>query len=230
MIYDFRVYTLKPGATADYRAGVKELSLPIRQRHGVALAGWYWSEIGALNQGIHIWGYENTKHMEKAKHAFHTDPEWTEKYIPRALGLVESQKTSTMNTSDFAPVYPIHADVPADGTPEFIRKNNMVFDFRTYTFKPGGIPAYMAAAGEVAVPIRKRHGIKLAGWFYSDVGDLNQVTHIWAYNDLKHLKEGKDAVAADPEWTGTYIPRVSGLLVAQNTYLMNTSEFAPVPE
>ena len=168
--------------------------------------------------------------MEQAKHAFHTDPEWTGKYIPRAQGLVETQKTSTMNTSDFAPVYPVHADVPADGTPEFIRKNNMVFDFRTYTFKPGGIPAYMAAAGEVALPIRKRYGIKLAGWFYSDVGDLNQVTHIWAYNDLKHLKEGKDAVVADPEWSGTYIPRVSGLLVAQNTYLMNTSEFAPVPE
>ena len=70
----------------------------------------------------------------------------------------------------------------------------------------------------------------MGGCFYSDVGDVNQVTHIWAYNDLKHLKEGKDAVAADRECTGTYIPRVSGLLVAQNTYLMNTSEFAPVPE
>ena len=140
MIYDFRVYTLKPGATEDYRAGVKELSLPIRQRHGVALAGWYWSEIGALNQVVHIWGYENAKHMEEAKHAFHTDPEWTGKYIPRAQGLVETQKTYTMNTSDFAPVYPVHANVPAEGTAEFIRKNRMVFDFRTYNFKPGGIP------------------------------------------------------------------------------------------
>ena len=101
MIYDFRVYTLKPGATEDYRAGVKELSLPIRQRHGVALAGWYWSEIGALNQVVHIWGYENAKHMEEAKHAFHTDPEWTGKYIPRAQGLVETQKTYTMNTVSY---------------------------------------------------------------------------------------------------------------------------------
>ena len=106
----------------------------------------------------------------------------------------------------------------------------MVFDFRVYTFKTGGIPAYMAAAGEVAVPIRKRHGIKRAGRYYGDVGELNQVTHIWAYEDLKHLKEGKDAVAAAPEWTGNYIPRVRGLLVAQNTYLMNTAEFGPVPE
>ncbi|PKB59210.1 MAG: NIPSNAP family protein [SAR202 cluster bacterium Casp-Chloro-G2] len=121
-------------------------------------------------------------------------------------------------------------DVPDEGTPEFIRKNKMVFDYRQYTFKPGSIPTYMAAVEEVGVPVRKRHGVKLAGWYYSELGDLNQVAHIWAYNDLKHLKEAKDAVASDPEWTGSYVPRVSGLLVAQNTYLMNTSEFGPVPK
>ena len=54
MIYDYRIYTLKPGATTEYRAGVKELSLPIRQRHGVTLAGWHWSELAALNQVVHI--------------------------------------------------------------------------------------------------------------------------------------------------------------------------------
>ena len=230
MIYDYRVYTLKPGATPDYRAGVKELSLPIRQRYGIRLAGWYWSEIGALNQVVHIWGYEDEKHMAEAKHSFHTDPDWTGKYLPRTRGLVESQKTSQMNASSFAPVYPVNGDVPDEGTPEFIKKNNMVFDYRVYTFKPGGIPSYMAAAEEIALPHRKRHRVNLAGWYYSDIGDLNQVTHIWAYNDLKHLKEAKEAVTSDPEWTGTYVPRVRGLLVAQNTYLMNTSEFGPVPE
>ncbi len=230
MIYDYRMYTLKPGATPEYRAGVKELSLPIRQRHGVTLAGWYWSEIGALNQVVHIWGYNDAKHMQEAQDAFTADPEWTGKYIPRAGGLVETQKTWTMNSPSFAPVYPVVGDIPADGTPEFIKKNKMVFDFRIYTFKPGAIPAYMAAVEEVAIPIRKRHGVKLAGWYYSDVGDLNQVTHIWAFDDLKHLKEAKEAVTSDPEWSGKYVPRVSGLLVAQNTYLMNTAEFGPVPE
>ena len=106
----------------------------------------------------------------------------------------------------------------------------MIYDFRVYTLKPGATADYRAGVKELSLPIRQRHGVALAGWYYSDVGDLNQVTHIWAYNDLKHFKEGKDAVNADPEWTGTYIPRVRGLLVAQNTYLMNTAEFAPVPE
>ena len=49
------------------------------------------------------------------------------------------------------------------------------------------------------------------------------------FDNLKHLNDSKDAVAADPEWSSTYLPLVSGLLVAQNTYLMNTTEFGPVP-
>ena len=50
MIYDFRVYTLKPGATPDYMAGVKEVALPIRQKYGIKLAGWYYSKVDPLIQ------------------------------------------------------------------------------------------------------------------------------------------------------------------------------------
>jgi len=106
----------------------------------------------------------------------------------------------------------------------------MIYDFRMYTLKPGATSDYRAGAKEIGLPVRQRHGAVLAGWYYSEIGDLNQVTHIWAFDDLKHLKDAKDAVAADPEWTGTYIPRVRGLPVAQNTYLMNTTEFGPVPD
>jgi hypothetical protein len=62
------------------------------------------------------------------------------------------------------------------------------------------------------------------------LGDLNQVVHIWAFDNVKHMEEAKRGVAADPEWGGVYIPRVRSLLSAQNTCLMKTSEFGPVPE
>ena len=82
MIYDFRVYTLSPGATPDYMAGVRELGLPIRQRHGVTLSGWYHSDIGDLNQVVHIWGFNDLKHMQEAKAAVYADPDWAGKYLP----------------------------------------------------------------------------------------------------------------------------------------------------
>ena len=105
----------------------------------------------------------------------------------------------------------------------------MIYDYREYTFKPGKVPAYMAAVEELSIPIRAKYGIKLAGWYYSDIGELNRVVHIWAYRDYAHLEEAKAQVAKDPDWTGKYIPRVAGLLESQKTYLMLSPDFAPQP-
>ena len=105
----------------------------------------------------------------------------------------------------------------------------MIYDFRVYTLKPGATPDYMAAVKELALPIRKKYGIKLAGWYYSDIGVLNQVVHIWGYRDEEHLSEAKAQVYADPDWIEKYVPRVKDLLVEQKTYLMKSPDFAPSP-
>jgi len=229
MIYDFRVYTLNPGATPDYMAGVREWGLPIRQRQGVTLSGWYHSDIGDLNQVVHIWGFDDLKHMKEAKAAVYADPDWAGKYLPRNHGLIQAQKTYLMNAPSFAPIYPVHGEAEP-GSEDAKRRNAMVYDFRMYTFKPGSVPKYMAAVEEFGMPIRKRHGVKLAGWCYSDVGFLNRVVHSWAFDNQKHLIEAKAAVAADPDWQGKYVPSVSGLITAQNVSLMKSTDFAPVPE
>ena len=106
----------------------------------------------------------------------------------------------------------------------------MIYDFRMYTLKPGATPEYMAAVEELALPIRKRHGVKLAGWYYSEIGELNQVVHIWAFNDEAHMAEAKAKVAQDPDWAGKYMPRVRPLIESQKTYLMKSPDFAPVPQ
>ena len=43
------------------------------------------------------------------------------------------------------------------------------------------------------------------------------------------MAEAKGKVAADPDWTGKYLPRVHGLIESQKTYLMMSPDFAPVP-
>jgi hypothetical protein len=105
----------------------------------------------------------------------------------------------------------------------------MIYDFRMYTLKPGGTLEYMAAVKEVALPLREKHGIKLAGWYYSDIGDLNQVVHIWAYRDHEHMEKAKAEVSNSAEWKEKYVPRVRPLIVAQKTYIMLSPDFAPQP-
>ena len=55
MIVEIRTYTLKPGSTAQFeeRFGA---ALPVRAKVSPLAAFWH-SEVGPLNQVIHVWPY-----------------------------------------------------------------------------------------------------------------------------------------------------------------------------
>ena len=57
MIYEVRTYTLKPGSIAQFEAGF-EKSLPNRLKYSELGAFWH-TEVGPLNQVIHVWPYED---------------------------------------------------------------------------------------------------------------------------------------------------------------------------
>ncbi len=103
MIYDVRIYNLKSGKLQEYMDAVREISLPLRRKNGVKLAGWYYTDIGPSNQVIHIWAYESYAHMEKAREAIEADPIWTEKYVPLVEPLIESGADQIMKPADFFP-------------------------------------------------------------------------------------------------------------------------------
>jgi hypothetical protein len=105
----------------------------------------------------------------------------------------------------------------------------MVYDMRTYTLRPGGLQQYMDAVRDIGLPVRQKYGIKLAGWYYSEIGELNQVVHIWAFRDFEHMEEGKKQFRSDPQWINEYLPRTRGLVVRQETKLVFSPDFAPEP-
>ena len=101
----------------------------------------------------------------------------------------------------------------------------MIYDMRTYDIAMGKTPEYMAAVREIALPVRESYGIKLAGWYYTDVGALNRVVHIWAYRDYAHFEEAREAFRTDERWVNDYVPRVKGIVLRQKNQLMLASDF-----
>lgn len=96
---------------------------------------------------------------------------------------------------------------------------------RTYDIAMGKTPEYMAAVREIALPVRESYGVKLAGWYYTDVGALNKVVHIWAYRDYAHFEEAREAFRTDERWVNDYVPRVKGIILRQENQLMLASDF-----
>ena len=101
----------------------------------------------------------------------------------------------------------------------------MIYDMRTYDIAMGKTPEYMAAVREIALPVRESYGVKLAGWYYTDVGALNKVVHIWAYRDYAHFEEAREAFRTDERWLNDYVPRVKGIILRQENQLMRASDF-----
>ena len=110
------------------------------------------------------------------------------------------------------------------------RETTMIYNMRIYDLKPGCVPQYMDAVREVALKIRQENGVKLAGWYYTDIGKLNRVVHIWAYDDLAHFDKARTAVTSDPRWARDFVSRVQGLIVRQQDMIMKGADFFEGPQ
>ena len=103
----------------------------------------------------------------------------------------------------------------------------MLYEMRTYRLKNGTVPDYLNAVGQEGIQIQKKHLGNLVGYFHSEIGVINQIVHIWAYQDLNDREDRRIRLAADPDWQA-FLPRITGLIeVAENTILKPTT-FSPL--
>src|SRR5258707_15716458 len=68
MIYEMRVYTLQPGKVAAFQELIEKEALPVISKYS-KLVGWWSTDVGALNEVVHIWAYEDPNHRERARKA-----------------------------------------------------------------------------------------------------------------------------------------------------------------
>jgi hypothetical protein len=73
----------------------------------------------------------------------------------------------------------------------------MIYEVRTYTLRPGTLDEFVQRY-ERRLPSRLRHS-PLGGFWHTDFGPLNQVVHVYPYDDLQHRTRVRAAMAADAE-------------------------------
>ena len=57
----------------------------------------------------------------------------------------------------------------------------MIYEFRTYTLQPRMLPEFLKRFGDALEPRLKLS--KLAAFWYTEIGPLNQVIHVWPYEN-----------------------------------------------
>ena len=100
----------------------------------------------------------------------------------------------------------------------------MFVEERIYTLHPGKTPAYLKLYQEEGLAIQTRFLPAMVGYYTTEIGALNVVVHMWAYEDLKQRAECRAQLQADPGWQA-YVPKVQAYIQHQETRILNPAPF-----
>jgi len=163
MIFEMRTYLLKPGTALQAEQAFGER---IEARAKLSrIAGFWRTEVGTLNQIIHIWPYKDLNERDHIR----AEAVKTGVWPPKIADFVLDMESKILHPAPFSPSFEPGA-------------HGGLYEFRTYTYGPGAIPRVIEAWGP---RIKERSAVSpliFAG--FTDIGALNQWVHVWAYKNM----------------------------------------------
>jgi hypothetical protein len=100
-----------------------------------------------------------------------------------------------------------------------------VVDHRIYTIVPRGMGEFLEVFERLALPLLRQHLGEPLAFYTSSIGPLNQVVHLWGYDDLSDFERRSQARDSDPDFT-TYLQASRHLVVAQETRIIRPVRWA----
>jgi len=204
VIYEIRTYRIAPGSQTEVEKRFGE-AYEYRKKYS-ELTAFLHTEVGPLNEIVHIWGYRDLAERARIRGEAAKDPNWP----PKISEFIRQMRSEIVAPFSFIPE-------PRPG------KMGPVFELRYYTIKPGTLPD-LAKGWESKVADRmKLSPVVLAGGV--EFGQANGFVHIWAYSSMDqrmHVRE-------DARKKGVWPPPGGGdRLLSQENKILLPSAFSPL--
>lgn len=179
MIYEVRTYRTIPHKAPELMKRFGE-AYGHRKKHS-ELAAFFYTDIGPLNQVIHIWPYNDVAERDRVRKEAVADGTWP----PKVTDLVQHMSSEIF--------------VPMPFSPTFAKGNiGPVFEYRSYMITPGKM-GDLTKRWAAAIDTRTKRS-PLAMAMHTDGGELNKFVHIWAYKSLEERREVRAKAIADGIW------------------------------
>jgi len=96
---------------------------------------------------------------------------------------------------------------------------SVIVDLRTYTIRLRKMNEFLEIFDRLAMPVQMKYLGRPLGIFTSAVGPLNQVDHLWGFDDMGEFERRHAARDKDPDWPA-YLQASADLIIAQETRLI----------
>ncbi len=210
MIYELRTYTTPPGMAPKLAKYSSDIGRPIRGDDYGKLEGYWLTEIGPLNQVMHLWSYNDLNDRQAKRAALGQNARWRDEFLPKAGPLILRQDIRLMD-----PVRPLSPPTSSGN----------VYEYRYYRCKTGKAAAFASNLKD-GMAARERHSINVGLWI-SIAGQPNEVSHLWVYDSLNHRAEARAAAAADPDWKAV-LAKNGPLLEEMSSLIMIPTASSPM--
>jgi hypothetical protein len=205
MIIEMRTYTLKPTTVPAFEERYAA-ALPGRLELSPLAAFWH-SEVGTLNQVIHVWPYSDLNERIRIRAEAIARGIWP----PKTQEFVLDMQSEILLPAPFSPPLEPRAIGP-------------IYEIRSYTLVPGAIPGMIE---RWSAKIEERVKLSpLVGAWYSELGALNKWVHIWAYRDAAE----RQRIRAEAVARGVWPPggSAAGIVARQENVLVMPAAFSPL--
>jgi hypothetical protein len=100
VIVEMREYTLHAGKVPEYLQLYEREGLAIQRELLGQLVGYYATEIGGVNQVVHLWGYESFEDRAERRERLAAHPGW-QAYVQKIRPMITEQRNRIMKPASF---------------------------------------------------------------------------------------------------------------------------------
>ena len=204
MIYEIRTYQVKPGSVAEVEKRFGE-AYEYRKKYSPLAAFWH-TEIGPLNQIVHMWPYTDIAERARVRAEAAKDANWP----PKIQEFILHMQSEVLVPFPFVP----------EITPG---RMGPIFEMRIYSIRAGTLPDLIKRWESKIAERTKLSPLVLAG--HVEFGQANRFIHIWGYKSL----DERTAIRNKARETGVWPPPGGGdTLFDQANKILLPASFSPL--
>lgn len=209
-VHGFEVHRIKPEASDAYKKAAEKYYTGIAEDPDmhVKLSGSWETIVGEQDTFYHILEYENWAGYDKTtaliKKSAHL------KAYQELLPYLVSRNHQLCQEFLYFPTAPPH-------------NQGGIFELRTYELQPGMMLQWEQAWRQ-GIEARRKFVEPVGAWF-SQVGRLHQVHHMWQYTDLQTRKDTREKAWQVGGWSDT-VSKTTQLAKAMDSYILEALPFS----
>ncbi|XP_042216673.1 protein NipSnap-like isoform X2 [Homarus americanus] len=190
VIFELQTHNLKPGTGEQYLKNYEEYVKGVTDKfadkaYHPELQGSWTVGVGDQDQCLHLWKYAGGYGaIDAANDMYATDPDLSKLIQDRNPFLRQRSNQFLLPFSFWPPVSP--------------REGGNIYEIRSYFLKPGTMIEW-GNNWSRAIHFRQANNEAFGG-FFSQVGRLYNVHHIWCYSSLEARKEARENAWRHPGW------------------------------